>query len=165
MMQADFVLALLRSCKERGVTTIVDTSGFALPQEFEKIRGLVDLFLYDLKTMDNDLHFKYTGVSNELILANLVTLSKTGAKIAIRVPLIPGVTDTDENLNSILGFLAPLESIRRISLLPYNKLVEEKCRRFNLTGKLGRLEVQTASELDGLRDRFVSRGYDVSIGG
>ena len=165
MMQPDFAAALLQACKDMGITTTLDTSGFAPAADFKKVDPFVDLFLYDLKLMDDRKHRQYTGVSNGPILDNLIALSERGKTVVIRVPLVPGITDTEDNLDSMIEFLAPLERIRRVSLLPYNKLAEDKCRRFDIASKQGTLPTQTDAELRQIRVRFASCGYDVSIGG
>ena len=115
--------------------------------------------------MNDSTHLKYTGVSNTLILQNLMTLANAGKQVAIRIPLISGITDTDENITSMIDFLAPFENIRRISLLPYNRLADDKCRRFDLVNRLEDVESQTPEELNQVKARFESHGYTVSIGG
>ncbi len=147
MMQPEFLLVLLQACKENGLNTAVDTSGYAPWDDFKKIYDLIDLFLYDLKLMDDESHVKYTGVSNKLILENLARLSSMGSKVEPRIPLIPGITDTEENLEAIAEFLTPQKNIRHVVLLPYNRLGEDKFRKFDLTYKAGQLSVQTGDKL------------------
>ena len=165
MMQPEFLYMLLQACKENGLNTAVDTSGYAPWVDFEKIYDLVDLFLYDLKLMDDEAHNEYTGVSNELILDNLLRLSSMGNKIEPRIPLIPGITDTEENLEAIARFLTPQKNIRHVVLLPYNRLGEDKFRKFDLTYKAGQLSVQTGDELEDKAEIFRSHGYEVRLGG
>jgi pyruvate formate lyase activating enzyme len=165
MMQPEFLLELLQTCKESCLNTALDTSGYAPWDEFERIHDLVDLFLYDLKIMDDRAHSKYTGVSNELILENLVRLSSMGNKVEPRIPLIPGITDTKKNLIAVAEFLTPLKNIRHVVLLPYNKLGEDKFRKFDLTYKAGRLAVQTSAELEDKAEILRSHGYEVRFGG
>lgn len=165
LMQADFLLALLNACAEREIHRALDTCGYASWAAFEKILPRVNLFLYDLKLMDEAEHLRYTGVSNIPILNNLQKLSGTGIPLIIRIPLIPGVTDTEENLGQIAEFIRPLKNIQRVGLLPYNLLSEDKRKRFGLPDRLGHLEVQSAEELSRVEDRFVSMGYEVKIGG
>jgi pyruvate formate lyase activating enzyme len=165
MMQPEFLIELLQLCKENSLNTAVDTSGYASWDDFEKIYNLIDLFLYDLKLMDDESHIKYTGVSNELILENLARLSSMGSKIEPRIPLIPGITDTEENLEAIAEFLTPRKNIRQVVLLPYNRLGEDKSRKFDLTYKAGQLSVQSGDELENKVEIFRSHGYGVRIGG
>jgi pyruvate formate lyase activating enzyme len=86
----------------------------------------VDLFLYDLKLINDKSHVKYIGVSNELILENLKKLSQIKQNIVVRIPLIPGITDRNENLQDIVFYLKKIKTVKRIDLLPYNPMGEEK---------------------------------------
>lgn len=165
MMQMDFLNAVLRACKSDGFSTALDTCGHAPPDDFERISGLVDFFLYDLKMIDDGRHMKCIGVSNSLILDNLVMLSEKGHRIILRIPLIPGITDTDANLADILKFIESIKNVNEISLLPYNKLGEDKLGKFGMKNILGPLQTQTRAELDLKAARFRSRGYKVQIGG
>lgn len=126
LSQPDFLLDMLSACRARGLHTVVDTSGFALWPVINEIRTLVDIFLYDLKLMDAVRHFKWTGVSNETILSNLVRLSKTGSRIQVRIPLIPNINDDEENLRATGAFLASLPQIPPVELLTYHNIAEAK---------------------------------------
>jgi pyruvate formate lyase activating enzyme len=165
MFQIEFLRTLLSTAKAHQLHTVVDTCGYAPVENFRKIRPLVDLFLYDLKLIDNDAHITYTGVSNELILQNLEELAGSGSKVLIRIPLIPEVTDTDQNLNGIARFLKALPGITRVNLLPYNKLGEDKARRFGLTSRLDVLTPQTDAQLSAASRIFRSEGYETRVGG
>jgi pyruvate formate lyase activating enzyme len=165
MAQIDFLEASLRECKRLNIHTALDTSGYASPDDFERIRGLVDIILYDIKLMDDDLHQKYTGVSNGIILENLKKLAKRRKNIRIRIPMVPGITDTEKNIEDIAAFLASLKNIDEIDILPYNRLAEDKCARFNLRFKPGRLKDQNDEEISEKMDLFLKRGYKVKIGG
>jgi len=164
-LQPVFAAALLRACRAADITTILDTSGFAPSAPFAEVAGLADHILYDLKLMDDRKHREYTGVSNELILDNLLDLSERQRPVTVRVPLIPGITDTEDNLDSMIEFLTSLENVSRVSLLSYNKLAEDKRERFGMATRLGKLPVQTNAELRTIKARFAACGFDVSIGG
>jgi len=163
--QPEFLEAALRACKERGLHTTVDTCGHAPFGVFERIGDLTDLFLFDLKLMDNRSHREHTGMANDLILANLNRLAQMGANIWIRVPLVPEITDSEENLSAIAEFLVPLPSIRRINLLPYNKLGEDKIARYQLARKNLNQMTQTGAALIQKAARFSALGFEVKIGG
>jgi pyruvate formate lyase activating enzyme len=165
LMQEDFLVSLLEECRSKRIETAVDTSGYAPWRIFDRIAGLVEMFLYDLKFIDDEEHQKFTGVSNDIILENLSRLSQRTAKIIVRVPLIPGITDTGANIGAIAGFLEPLQGVHELDLLPYNKLSEDKFRRFNITSKAGHLPCQTDTELNEKVKLFESCGYKVKIGG
>jgi len=126
LAQPRFLLELLSSCRERGISTAVDTSGFAPWTVLEEISPHVDMFLYDLKLMDNARHCLWTGVSNKIILSNLEKLSEGGHKILIRIPIIPGINDDEENLHQTGAFLASLSNIPPVELLPYHDIARGK---------------------------------------
>lgn len=96
MLYADFLASVARLCKEVGISVAIDTAGCVPFTEFEKVLPYADLFLYDIKALDEDLHIKGTGKSNKLILENLECLIETGKKITVRVPVIPNFNDGDE---------------------------------------------------------------------
>jgi pyruvate formate lyase activating enzyme len=126
LLQADFLLSLLQACKTMGIHTAVDTSGYASWEILDRVRKLTDLFLYDLKLMDSERHRQHTGVPNELILRNLQKLSKLGHPIIVRIPVIPGINDDEENLAQTEKFLAGIATLQRVDLLPYHKIGEGK---------------------------------------
>ncbi len=165
MMQVDFLLEMLKICKAAGIHTTVDTTGYAPFEKYEQIYDFVDILLYDLKLIDNVNHQRYTGVSNLLILENLRRLTELGNKVKLRQPLIPGISDTDENLQATADFIQGLRNIDQISLLPYNKFGEDKLRRYNLSEKIGPLEIQTDDKLKRCGRFFEEIGLNVFYGG
>ena len=165
LAQPDFLTALLKACRSRGIDTAVDTCGFAPTEDFERVYSLTDMFLYDIKIIDSEMHTKYTGVSNSLVLKNLRFLIEKGSEVQVRIPLIPNVTDTEENLDAIAGVLKDLPGIRSLSLLPYNRFGEDKRRRYNLDDRLGKLPAQSSEEIDAVAQKFGALGFDVKIGG
>ena len=165
MAQLQFLESLLRASKSRGIHTAVDTCGYATAADFERIYDFVNLFLFDLKLIDDEKHLNYTGVSNQLILSNLTLLAGKGNRIIVRIPMIPAITDTDENLRAVVDFLKPLKSIRQISLLPYNKLGEDKIDRYLMPRRRLHLEQQSQTELEQKASQLRNYGYDVKIGG
>jgi pyruvate formate lyase activating enzyme len=165
LMQMDFLMALLACCRQNGIHTALDTSGYASAESFEQIYDMVDIFLYDLKLMDNDAHIKYIGVENNLILENLEMLSQRGNKVIIRIPMIPGITDTEANLDAICEFISPLNNLHEVSLLPYNMFGEHKMSKFDITAKLGPFRTQGKEEMQQKARLFESQGYRVKVGG
>lgn len=128
-MQPRFLGRLLEECRSRGLKTAVDTTGFAPAQTLLDLAPLIDLFLYDLKVMDERKHIEYTGQSNARILENLVALAGRQANVAVRVPVIPGVNDDADNARRMGEFLRPLSAVRSVSLLPYHRAGVDKYRR------------------------------------
>lgn len=165
MMQPEFLLTLLKESRRRGIHTAVDTSGYAPAEDFEMIYREVELFLYDIKLMDDSEHRKFVGVSNQLILDNLSRLASKNKEIIVRIPMVPGITDTTANLSAIAAYLEMFSKIRRISLLPYNKLGEDKIERLQLAGDRHHWSPQSAGELKEKGRLLQSYGYEVKIGG
>jgi pyruvate formate lyase activating enzyme len=126
LSQPHFLLDLLSACRTRGLHTAVDTSGYSPWPILNEVRPLVDFFLYDLKLMDDARHREWTGVSNVNILSNLMRLSELGHEILIRIPVIPGVNDDEENLRAAGTFLASLMQVPHVELLAYHNIAEAK---------------------------------------
>ena len=127
MLHVDFLEALLALCHENGLRTAVDTAGNVPFAAFERIMPHADLFLYDVKCVTEETHIAGTGVSNRLILDNLRRLLKTRAdSIIIRVPVIPGFNDSEEEIGKIAAFFRVHGRPAKIELLPYHRLGENK---------------------------------------
>jgi len=141
--QSEFLEGLLSGCRKKKIHTAVDTSGYISWEILNKISPKVDLFLYDLKLMDNERHKKYTGEFNELILENLKKLSSVHNNILVRFPVIPGINDDYQNIKEIGKFLSSLK-ITQVNLLPYHYIGIDKYRRLGMTYRLA--GIQSPSE-------------------
>lgn len=131
LQQPDFLAALLQTCQLEGLHTALDTSGLAAWDTLKSIAPLVDLFLFDIKAVDDETHIRFTGVSNRLILENLARLSRSGARILLRVPLIPGVNDSPQAVQALGELACGLPGLLGVELLPYHEAGVEKYRRLN----------------------------------
>ena len=165
IMQPDFLYTLISRCKEKGIHTAIDTSGYASTESFKKMAELTDSFLFDLKIIDNKEHIKYTGVPNRLIHSNLVTLDDLGKELRIRIPLIPGITDTEKNLNDIIEFISPLKNVASIDLLPFNELMDGKYRRLEKDLELQNLKTQSEDILNQISQKFEETGKEIILRG
>lgn len=165
LLQIDFLEEMLQQCQRSGLHTAVDTSGYAKWSDLERLYDLVDLFLYDIKLIDEQAHIKYTGLSNKLILTNLKKLCRLGDKVTVRIPLIPEITDTDQNLKATATFLSQLQNVSRVCLLPYNKFDREKLQRYNLGAPRCSPPERTSEDVRRAGRFLKSHGYRVSIGG
>lgn len=165
LMQKDFLKAILQACKLENLHTAVDTSGFASWDSFKFVMPLVDLFLYDIKFIDNQKHQEFTGVSNEIILENLEKLNKEHVTLFIRIPLIPRITDTEDNLQQLADYLQRFSSLRRVDLLPYNPMGEQKYQKLNKQQKLLNLKTQSREDLERMKMIFINRNFEVTLGG
>jgi pyruvate formate lyase activating enzyme len=128
MLQIDFLEAILKKCKQNGIHTAVDTAGHVPYESFERILPYTDLLLYDVKCMDSDLHQQYAGVDNKRILENLKRLLQSDTPVWIRIPVIPTVNDTEEEMKAIQAFLSSYGTPKKIELLPYHAMGEHKYR-------------------------------------
>lgn len=164
LMQLGFLNALLHECKDRNLRTALDTSGFASSKAIDLISDKADLFLYDIKLVDDRKHRKYTGVSNELILKNLRKLAKNGDKLLIRVPLVPGINDSEDDITKIAD-LMHLNGIKRVSLLPYHRSGIDKYKSLGRAYKLKRTRPSSEESLRLTKERFEILGVEARIGG
>jgi pyruvate formate lyase activating enzyme len=136
LLQPGFCAEVLRGCRERGIHTAVDTCGYADESSLLDVAKETDLFLYDLKLMDDARHRQATGVSNAPVLTNLERLDLWGKRIWIRIPLIPGVNDDERNLTATAGFVRGLRRIEAVQVLPYHRGGEEKRIGLGKTGAM-----------------------------
>ncbi len=167
MMQSEFLLAALKACKANGYHTAVDTSGYSSSQNYMKIMPYTDLFLFDIKHLDNARHIEYTGVSNQLILENYRLILESGKDIFVRVPVIPGYNDDDENINKLTHFLtvSGSASVKKINLLPYHRIGSSKYKKFNIAYRMGNVEKPSKEKMQKLKEYFQETGIKVKIGG
>lgn len=163
--QPEFLAAMLRGCRARGISTAVDTSGYAPPEALEAVAGLADLFLYDLKVMDAAAHERHTGVSNALVLRNLARLAELARPVWIRLPLVPGITMEAANLDAMIDFLRPWPALRRVSVLPYHRIATGKYARLGLADPMAGVAPPSDADILGARRRFESAGFRVTVGG
>jgi pyruvate formate lyase activating enzyme len=164
LLQVDFLDMLLSECKRKKVHTAVDTSGYASAASFEKIRDKVDLFLYDIKIMDEKKHRKYTGVSNKLIIQNFRRLTENEGNIIVRFPVVPRINDDKHNISRLGEFVFSF-GVKRIHLLPYHKAGIEKYRCLGKSYKLKTIENPTGHKLSLIRKQLEALGLSVCIGG
>ena len=136
VLQPDFAEALLNSAKNHGLHCCIETSGYAGWHVFEQLRPFVDLWLFDYKETDSNLHHQFTGRENETILERLRQLYATGAKILLRCPMIPGYNARREHLDGIIALARQLPKLHGVELLPYYDLWRGKLKRLGLTTAL-----------------------------
>jgi pyruvate formate lyase activating enzyme len=140
LAQPEFLADLLQSCKRQDISTVVDTCGFASREVIDRVRGQVDLFLYDLKIMDESRHQSFTGVSNQPIHENLRWLSGQGAAMVVRYPMLPGINDDERNVREMGEFLASLPNRPPIDILTYHKTGIDKYARLDREYALPEME-------------------------
>jgi len=159
MLQADFIAKLLKAFKEHGVHTAVDTAANVPFSEFEKVMAYTDLFLVDIKAMNPDVHRKYTGVRNDLILKNIQALSERGGQITIRMPIVKDVNDDLENVREAAEFLSGPKGIKDVQLLPYHNYGIYK----GLSVGIQKKEFAPPQNLDDLVKEFEMHGIRAEV--
>jgi len=163
LLQQDFLLEMLKMCKRNDIHTTVDTSLYAEWETIKAIEEYTDLFLIDLKLMNSEAHKFHTGVSNELIIENIKKISITDSQIIIRIPVIPGVTTSDENIQQTVSFLQTINGkIREIHLLPFHNTANGKYKRLELDNSfVETLQSLKKEEIKVIEKQFISAGFIV----
>lgn len=159
-----FTLALIDKCQDEYIHTAIDTCGYTVSEESFECLKRADLLLYDLKHMDSAVHKKLTGVPNELILDNLRKLNDMRKDIIIRIPVIPGYNDSDENLRASAKFISELKSVERVDLIGYHNYSKKKYLQL---GKEYPLTIPAAEDdyMQGVKKVFEEYGLNVQLGG
>lgn len=132
LMQHDAVANLLMACKQSGINTAMETSGYARLEHLLQVSPFTDLFLFDLKHIDSDRHYELTGVRNEQILKNLSELLKRRYNVKVRMPMLKGVNDNQKDIEGVVNFLMPFrdhKNFKGIDLLPYHKFGVNKYKQ------------------------------------
>jgi pyruvate formate lyase activating enzyme len=165
LMQPDFLIAVLEQCRLEVIHTALDTTCCCEPNILTKCAEGTDLFLCDIKHMDNSKHRAYTGVDNKLILDNILRLATMGKKIIIRIPIVPGFNDDIINVEKTAEFVAALNGSRRVDLLPYNRGGVEKTSRLAVSTRPMETDSPRQEVMETIRDTFTEYGLEVKIGG
>ncbi len=163
--QPEFARDILRLCREEGIHTAIETCGHSPWEDLERILEFTDIVLFDLKVVNSRRHRELTGVSNELILANMQRVSQSGKEMVLRIPVIPGLNDSEEDLVDSIAIIKSLPVCPGVHLLPYELLGVEKYRRLGRDYRLEGVQLHSEGELEQLRLYFIERGIDVQIGG
>ncbi len=166
LMHAEFLIALLDECGNRGIHRTVDTTGFAETKILLEVAQRTDHFLYDLKMMDSLRHKLWTTVGNERILDNLTALAATGTNITIRIPLIKGVNDDMENIEQTAVFVAGLKGDKKsVNILPYHNIAAHKYQKMGDVFDPGKMSEPDNEKLEQTITRFAAYGVQATIGG
>lgn len=160
----DFMLELIDLCHQANIHVAVDTCGYTTsPKSLEVLRR-ADLLLFDVKGIDPARHLENTGKSNEIILENLKLLSDERKPIIIRIPVIPGYNDSDENLNAVADLLSTLKSVERVDILPEHEFGRVKYEQLDMEYKLKSCPVSDERQ-EAIRAMFEARGFKAQLGG
>lgn len=165
LLQVDFLSEALDLCNKKHIHTAIDTSGYAKWEDVEKVANKADLFLYDLKLIDDEKHKKYIGVSNKLILENLQKLSSLGKRIFVRMPIILGINDDNGHIDESIKFINTLNNIEQVNLIPYHSMGMDKYERLEMKYKLSGKEKPADEKMEELKGKFEKAKIKVKIGG
>ncbi len=165
LAQHEFARDLLHACKENGLHTAVESTGFASFEKIQEILPYLDLYLMDIKHMDSAKHKEYTGVENGLILENAQKIAQSGVELVIRTPVVPGVNDTAEEIKAISKFAATLSGVKEHHLLPYHRLGQDKYAGLGRNYSLKDIEPPTKERMEYLLSVAEESGLKCQIGG
>jgi pyruvate formate lyase activating enzyme len=163
LLQHNFVELLLIELKNLGIHTCIDTSGYVPANIISVVAKKADLFLYDLKLMDEDQHRYYTGVSNTLILNNLKILNDQAASVTIRFALIPGINDHPGHLDQIIAFLKDLSNIRTVDVIPFHQYARSKYKKFGKPFHAKSIMVPSDQQVEDVRSVFRKAGFICTV--
>lgn len=164
LIHIDFIENLFRKLKEENIHTAVDTCGAVNFESIERIAKYTDLFLYDIKLMDDEKHKKFIGTSNKIILDNLINLSKIHNNINIRMPIIEGVNADEHHIEETISFIENL-NIQKINLLPYHDIAKHKYRKLDITYESEKMSKPSDEKMQYFKSISENEGYEVKIGG
>ncbi len=169
LMQSDFVAELFECCRAEGIHTCLESTFHAAWKDIQKVLPYTDLIISDVKHMDADVHKTYTGVSNVRILKNLKKLTDAGCDLILRIPVIPGVNDNQENIAATADFIQhELQGhVRTLQLLSFMRLGEEKYQSLGMPYQMEDLKINRRSfqkQVNGIADYFNSRGIHCLVG-
>jgi pyruvate formate lyase activating enzyme len=165
LMQPAFVTAMLRACRDDGIATAVDTSGCGAREHLLEMAPLTDLFLYDLKLADPARHAVYTGAANEGILENLRALGEVHGNIWVRIPLLPGINDSAEDLDAAGEIIRQIKGVQQVNLLAYHETAVHKFQRLGRPYRAKAISAPTSRQMDIAAERMRTFGLSVKTGG
>jgi pyruvate formate lyase activating enzyme len=166
LLHIPLLTKLLDECGRRGIHRAVDTAGNVSSKVITEIATRTDLFLYDLKMMDPVLHRKWTNASNDRILSNLILLAGTGTDIIIRIPLMGGLNDTEENIDQTARFISSLAGGRKqVNLLPFHKIAQNKYMKLGRPDSFELFAEPDKDRLAGIVEQFAAYGIMATVGG
>ena len=157
LMQPEFLTESLRKCKEAGLNTTIDTCGFSAFKNIQKTLKYCDLYLFDIKAINNEMHKKFTGVSNKIIIENLIKLNENDKYIWLRLPIIPEVNDNPSEIELIASFVQSLNNIQQVTLMPYHVLGKSKYETLGTLCQYNNRYSVTRKQLNSFKNIFINK--------
>ena len=167
LMQGEFLIELLKAAKEKGITTAMETSGFAKPDLIRRVAPLTDLFLFDIKETNDERHKELTGVPFTPIYENLKILNSLGAKVVLRCPLVPDMNTSDEHISGIACIASELDCVTEVNVMAYHTLGNGKYDALGyenkMAGKPPMSEEEKNSLIERISQKIKATGKDVKV--
>ena len=164
LLNSSFVRELFELCRKDQIGTCIETCGFVESDVLLEVLSETDLFLFDLKHMDSEIHRKYTGRPNKKILKNAADLIDHSADVIFRQPLIPGFNDSLTNIEATANFLTHLgENAIQLQLMPYHRMGQGKYKALNKKYYMEEVGIMENDELEAVKNTYIDRGIDCSI--
>ena len=165
LTQPDFAVALLKTAKERGINTAMESTGFADFSVISRYLPYLDLYLMDIKHMNSAKHKEFTSQPNELILENAKKITDAGARLIVRTPVIPTFNATKEEIGEIAKFASSLKGVTQMHILPYHRIGTDKYKGLNRDYSLTGIEPPSKELMNELLEVVNSYGLKGQIGG
>ncbi len=165
LLQPDFALALLQLAKRHGISTAVESTGFAPFETIDRLLPYIDVYLLDVKHINGEKHKAFTGQDNTLILENAVKIAAKAIRCVVRVPTIPGFNDTEAEIREIARFAAEKMQVKEINLLPYHRLGKDKYTGLDRDYAMGDALPPSMEKMERLEQVCKEFGLQTKIGG
>ena len=159
LMQVDYCVKVAKLLKEHGINLAVDTSAFVAREAIDKIIPFTDMFLFDIKAIDEDVHFACTGVYNKQILENIKYVDSLGIPMEIRYPYVPGMNDGE--VEKIGAFIAKMKSVKAVRILPYHSYAEHKYTCLGMAYPIPDVPTPTQEEIAAATEKMKALGVNV----
>lgn len=165
LAQPDFSEALLKACAERGISTAIETAGYASPEIVERIIPHVDTVLMDIKHIDREKHKEFTTRDNAIILENAKLIAKKARRLIIRTPVIPTFNDSPLEIKAIAEFARSLGSVKEMHLLPYHRIGSDKYAGLGRQYTMSHIQPPPKEKMQELLEIVIAAGLEGQIGG
>lgn len=162
--QAAFAIDFLNACRDRAIPTAVETCGLSPPPTFVRFARAAAMVFFDLKLMDDEAHRRYTGVSNRVILSNLEALVSAGHRLVVRIPVVPGVNDSEAEIARFADYLSGLR-VSMVELLPFHRIGLEKYQRLGWPYRAAGISEPPPERMAHFQSVLAKTGLTVHIGG
>ena len=165
LLQPEFAVALLKACKDYGINTAMESTGFAPFDTIKKYLEYLDLYLMDIKHMDRLKHMEFIGKPNDVVLENAQLIAANAKKLIVRVPVIPTFNDTEEEIRAIAQFASSLPNVDELHLLPYHPYGTDKYRWLGREYQLSHISPPSDAKMQRLLEVVKREGLKSQIGG